>query len=69
MAFANLSIYYTWKNIKSTYNNNKFKISGPTWNDKFGLPDGSYFISDIQNYFENIIEKYETITDDLSVQI
>ena len=69
MAFANLSIYYTWKNIKSRYNNNKFKISGPTWNDKFGLPDGSYFISDIQNYFENIIEKYETITDDLSVQI
>ena len=69
MAFANLSIYYTWKNIKSTYNNNKFKISGPNWNDRFGLPDGSYFISDIQNYFENIIEKYETITDDLSVQI
>ena len=69
MAFANLSIYYTWKNIKSTYNNNKFKISAPTWNYKFRLPDGSYFISDIQNYFENIIEKYETITDDLSVQI
>ena len=40
MALANLSIYYTWKNIKSTYNNNKFKISAPTWNDEFELPDG-----------------------------
>ena len=69
MAFANLSIYYTWKNIKSTYNNNKFKISAPTWNYKFRLPDGSYSISDIQHYFENIIKKYETITDNLSVQI
>ena len=33
MALANLSIYYTWKNIKSAYNNNKFTISAPTWND------------------------------------
>ena len=41
---VNLSIYYTWKNIKSAYNNNKFKISAPTWNDEFGLPDGSYSI-------------------------
>ena len=49
MAFilANLSIYYTWKNIKSEYNNNKFKNSAPTWNDTFELPDGSYLISDI----------------------
>ena len=44
---ANLSIYYTWKNIKSEYNNNKFKISAPTWNDTFDLPDGSYSIDDI----------------------
>ena len=44
MALANLSIYYTWKNIKSEYNNNKFKISAPTWNDTFDLPDGSYSI-------------------------
>ena len=50
MALANLSIYYTWKNIKSAYNNNKFKISAPTWNDEFDLPDGLYSISDIQNY-------------------
>ena len=41
MALANLSIYYTWKNINSEYNNNKFKISVPTWNDTFDLPDGS----------------------------
>ena len=49
MALANFSIYYTWKNIKSTYNNNKFKISAPTWNDEFDLPDGSYSVSDIQD--------------------
>ena len=48
MTVANLSIYYTWKNINSEYNSNKFKISAPTWNDTFGLPDGSYFIADIQ---------------------
>ena len=52
MVLANLSIYYTWKNIKSTYNNNKFKISAPTWNDTFDLPDGFYSIADIQDYFE-----------------
>ena len=48
IALSNLSIYYTWKNIKSSYNNNKFKISAPTWNDEFELPDGSYSVSDIQ---------------------
>ena len=47
IALINLSIYYTWRNIKSTYNNNKFKISAPTWNDTFDLPDGSYSISDM----------------------
>ena len=51
MALANLSIYYTWKNIKSEYNNNKFKISAPMWNDEFNLPDGSYSVSDIQDFF------------------
>ena len=55
MALANLSIYYTWKNIKSKHNNNKLKFFAPTWNYTFGLPDGSYSISDIQNYFEFII--------------
>ena len=47
MALANLSIYYTWKNIESVYNNNKSKISDQTWNDTFNLPDGSYSVSDI----------------------
>ena len=63
MALANLSIYYTWKNIKSEYNNNKFKISAPTCNETFDLPDGSYSISDIQDYFEFIIKKHETLTE------
>ena len=63
MALANLSIYYIWKNIKSEYNNNKFKLSAPTWNDKFYSPDGSYSVSDIQDYFEYIIKKHETIAD------
>ena len=69
MALANLSIYCKWKNIKSVYSNNKFKISAPTWNDEFNLPDGSYFVSDIQDYFEYIIKKLETIADNPSVQI
>ena len=47
IALSNLSIYYTWKNIKSSYNNNKFKISAPTWNDKFELPDGSNSVANI----------------------
>ena len=51
MALANLSIYYAQKNIKSKYSNNKFKTSASTWNDTFDLPDGSYFIADIQDHF------------------
>ena len=58
MALANLSIYYTWKNIKSEYNNNKFKISAPTWNDTFDSPDSSYSIENIQDYFQFIIKKH-----------
>ena len=53
MALANLSIYCTWKNIKTEYNNKEFKISVPTWNDTFDLPDGSYFIADIQYYLSS----------------
>ena len=56
IALSNLSVYYTWKNIKSSYNNNKFKISAPTWNDKFELPDESYSASNIQDYFEYILK-------------
>ena len=52
IALSNLSIYYTWKNIKSSYNNNKFKISAPTWNEEFTLPGGSYSVSDIQGLFQ-----------------
>ena len=69
IALANLSIYHTWKNIKSEYSNNKFKISAPTWYDEFNLPDGSYSVSDIQDYFECIIKKHETIADNPPVQI
>ena len=68
IALSNLSISYTWKNIKNSYNN-KFKISAPTWNDKFELPDGSYPVSDIQDYFEYISIKHEENTDKPSVQI
>ena len=56
VALSNLSIYYTWRNIESSYNNNKFKISAPTWSGEFKLPDGSYSISDIQDYFEYILK-------------
>ena len=65
----NLNIYYTWKNIQTEYNINKFKISVPTWNDTFDLPDGSYSISDIQYYFEFIIKKHETLTENPPTQI
>ena len=51
IALSNLSIYYTWRNMKSSCNNNKFKISTPTWNGEFELPDGLYSVSDIQDYF------------------
>ena len=57
VALSNLSIYYTWKNMKGSYKNNKFKISAPTWSDEFELADGSYSILDIQDYFEYILKK------------
>ena len=69
IALVNLSMYYTWKNVKSGYNNNKFKISAPTWNDTFDVPDGSYSIAALQNYFEYIIKKHETVTDTYPVII
>ena len=56
------------ENIKFAYNNNKFKIFTPTWNHEFNLPDGSYSISGIQNYFEYIIKKHETIADNPPIQ-
>ena len=69
IALSNLSICYTWKNIKSSYNNNKFKISAPTWNDEFELPDGSNSVSDIQDYFEYILKKHGEDIGKPSVQI
>ena len=69
VALSNLSIYYTWKNIKSSYNNNKLKVSAPTWNDKFELLDGSYSVSDIHDYFEYILKNHGENTDNISIRI
>ena len=69
VALSNLSIYYTWKNVKSSYNNNKFIISAPTWSDEFELPDGSYSISDIQDYFEYILKKHSENVDNPSIRM
>ena len=68
IALSNLSIYYTWRSIKSSYNNNKFKISAPTWNDELKLPDGSYSVSDIQDYFKYIQKNHGENTNKPSVQ-
>ena len=57
VALLNLSIYYTWKNIKKLYKNNKLKTSAPTSNEEFELVDGSYSVSDLQDYFEYILKK------------
>ena len=56
VASSNLSIYYTWKNMKKSYKNNKFKISALTWNEEFKLPDGSYSVSNIQDYYQYIFK-------------
>ena len=66
---SNLSIYYIWKNIKKSCKNNKFKISAPTWNEEFELPDVSYSISDIQDYFEYILKKHGEKTVNSSIRI
>ena len=69
IALSDLSIYYTWKDIKKSYKNNKFKISAPTWNGEFELPDGTYSISDIQDYFEYILKKTWEKTVNTSIRI
>ena len=69
IALSNFSICYTRKNIKSSYNNNKFEISGQTWNDKFELPGGSYSVSDIQDYFQHVLKKHQEKNDNLSVKV
>ena len=68
-ALPNLSINYSWKNIKIPYNNNKFKISALTWSHKFELKDGSYFESHIQDYFEYILKKHGENIDNPSIRI
>ena len=69
VVLSNLSIYYTWESIKSLYNNKKFKISAPTWNDKFELPDRSYSVPDMQDYLEYILKKHNEKTENLSIRI
>ena len=69
IVFSNLSRYYTWKNIKTLYNNNKFRISAPTRNDEFELPNGSYLLLDIQDNFEYILRKHGEVIDNPSVRI
>ena len=69
VALSNLSIYYTWKNVKSSYNNSKLKISAPTWSEEFALPDGSHSVSDIQDYFEYILKKHSESVDNPSIRM
>ena len=69
VTLSNLSIYYTWKNIKISYNNNRFKISPPTWSEELELPDGSCSVSDIQDYFEYILKKRSESVDNPSIRI
>ena len=69
IVLSNLNIYYTWENIKISYNTNKFKMSAPTWNDKFELPDRLYSVSNIQDYFEYILKKHGENINNPSVRI
>ena len=69
VALSNLSIYYTWKNVKRSYNNNSFKISAPTLSEEFKLPDGLYSISNIQDYFEYILKKHSESVGNTSIKI
>ena len=69
VSLSNLSIYDTWKNIKSSYNNNKFKILAPSWSEEFKLPDRSYSVLDIQDYFEYILIYHSENVDIPSIRI
>ena len=68
-ALSNVGIYYKWEYIKSLYNNNKFKISAPIWNDKLELPDRQYSVSDSQDYFEYILKNHRENIENPSVKI
>ena len=61
VARQNLSIYYTWKNIRQQHKNKKRKIIAPMWNDEFKLPNGSCSMSDIQDYIEHILKKHKVL--------
>ena len=69
VALSSISIHYTWKNIKSSYNNKRFKIFAPTWSEEFKLPDASYSVSAIQDYFEYILKKHSKNVDNPSIRI
>ena len=69
VALSNLTAWYTWKDMKKSYKNNKFKIAAPTWNEEFELPDRSYSLSAIQDFFDHIIKKHETVTGNPSIMI
>ena len=69
MFLSNHSMYYTWKNIKKSHKNSEFKISASTWNERFGLPDGSCSVLDMQDYFEYFIKKDQTVNYNLPVRI
>ena len=56
VTLQNLTIYYTWKNIRKQFKNNQLKIIAPTWNDEFELPVGFTSVSDIQDYIEYTIK-------------
>ena len=68
VALSYVSIYYTWKNILKIIQNNKFKIA-PTSNKEFELPDRSYFVPDVPDYFEYIFKKHGEKTNNLSIII
>ena len=69
IALPYLSIYYTWKNIKESYKNNKLKISALTLNKEFELTNWSYSITNIQDYFEYVLNKHGEKTVNLSIKI
>ena len=62
VALLNLSIYYTWKNVRKSCKSYTFKRSAPTWSEESELPDGLYSVLDIQDYFEYLIKTHETVT-------
>ena len=69
VALSNHRSYYTWKNIKKSHKSNKFKTSAPIWKEEFELPDGTYSVSEIQDYFKYIFKKHMTLTDNPSIMI